>query len=118
VGETLSVGSFYGAGTPRRFADALFTVVRHDRPRALPEHEHAVPHFCLLLDGSYIEHAGTVTIDHQPLTMVFRPAGLSHRDEVRAGGAQFFIIELGTSWRGAIDAFGTPVDHLFELRGG
>jgi AraC family transcriptional regulator len=118
VPQTFTPGTFYGAARPRPFADAVFTEVGHDEARATPAHAHALPHFSLVLDGASIEYATGVEIDCRPLTMVFRAAGLTHRDEICRGGARFFVVELGERWQRAIAAYGIPLAHLHELHGG
>jgi len=111
-------GQFCGAGQPRRFGDALFTEVVHFDARDTPAHSHEVPHFSLVLNGSSMERATGVTVDCRPLTIVYRASGLKHTDEIRPGGARFFVIELGERWRRAIDDCGVALEHLNELRGG
>ncbi len=111
-------GSFCGAGRPRPFGEALFTEVVHLDARATPAHSHEVPHFSLVLNGSSMERATGVAVDCRPLTMVFRAAGLTHTDEIRPGGARFFVIELGERWQRAIDGCGVALEHLNEIRGG
>src|ERR1700722_2948873 len=111
-------GKFCGAGRPRPFGDALFTEVVHLSARDTPAHSHEVPHFSLVLSGSSMERATSVAVDCRPLTMVYRASGLKHTDEIRPGGARFFVIELGDRWRRGIDDCGVAPEPLNELRGG
>ncbi len=89
----LTEGTFYGDAASFAIADALLSEVHHPEPRTMPEHAHAVPHFCLLLSGAYEESARGEKIEFTPQTIVYRPAHASHWDTVGAGGALFFIIE-------------------------
>ena len=60
--------SFPRSGTPNR--------------ARCPNTRHAVPHFCLLLGGTYEEYAHGERIVFAPQTIVYRPAHASHWDIV------------------------------------
>jgi AraC family transcriptional regulator len=118
MASTFSPGSFYGSGAPRAFAGAIFTEVVHPSAYRTPDHSHVAPHFSLVLNGASTEYAGKVELECAPLTMVFRSAGITHRDDIPSCGARFFVIELGERWHDAIDAECGGPEHLAELRGG
>ena len=114
----LTAGAFYGNTASFSIADALLSEVHHPDPRTMPEHTHAVPHFCLLLSGTYEESAHAEKIVFAPQTIVYRPAHASHWDAVGDGGALFFIVELGPAWQAAIEAQGPPRTRISDISGG
>ena len=91
----LEAGSYYGS-VRGVFATPLARVccVSHDRGRALPEHDHALAYFCMLLEGSYTESVAGRSIDYAPFQASFHPACMPHRDAVGARGACFLCVEL------------------------
>jgi AraC family transcriptional regulator len=54
---------------------------------------------CTLLGGSYRERYRHREQQFGPLTIMFRPAGIPHQDEIGPCGVRFFEIELRPSWR-------------------
>jgi AraC family transcriptional regulator len=113
--NVLPIGRFYGAGTARQAADAVFTLLVHEQPRAIPQHGHAAPYFGLLESGSYRESDGEHEIVYAPLTLAYHPAGMCHLDEIGQGGARFFMIELGESWAPVVAALDATHQHLTQL---
>jgi AraC family transcriptional regulator len=111
------IGTFYGETESFSIADATLSEVRHERALALPSHSHEAGHFCLLLEGTYVEHSGPITIAYKPLTVAFLPPQTPHADTVGEGGCRFFIVEVGQRWMDAIRSYGA-IDHLAELHGG
>ena len=91
----LEAGCYYGAvrgvfSTPL----ARISCVSHDHGRALPEHDHALAYFCMLLDGSYTESVAGRTFDYEPYRVGFHPARMPHRDAVGTDGACFLCLEV------------------------
>ncbi len=109
------IGKFLGEGSQRVAADAVFSLVAHERAREIPEHGHEAPYFGLLESGSYRESEGEREIIYRPLTLAYHPAGMCHCDRIGESGARFFMIELGRSWGPLLAALGTPHQHLTEL---
>jgi AraC family transcriptional regulator len=116
--EELKPGQFYGETRSIRIADAILSEVTHRHPRDIELHLHAMPFFLLLLDGSYSETSGSVTINYTPLTLGFHAAMMSHSDTIGPNGARMFTIELGKTWEEAIMYYGKMPAHVFELHGG
>jgi AraC family transcriptional regulator len=99
-GGTLAGGSFYGA--IRRKSEqqgAIFTDLQHSVPRRLPKHAHELPFFALLLQGYYGERYGREQKQFSHFTVMFRPAGIPHQDEIGPNGLRFFEIELRPIWQ-------------------
>jgi AraC family transcriptional regulator len=124
-GSHLQGGQFFGAVRQRiEHSGAVFSDLRHPIPRKLPMHSHELPFFGLLLRGFYGERYGHQQMQFSPMTLMFRPAGIPHQDEIAPGGLRFFHIELRPGWnqrltecsgdlkRGAEDSRGGPMFWL------
>jgi len=113
--QTLGGGSFFGAVRNRHEeCDAIFTDLQHSVPRRLPAHAHELPFFALLLDGSYGERYQHRHEQYGPFTIMYRPAGIPHQDEIGPRGVRFFEIEMRPSWRrGAAECSGS-LDHAYD----
>jgi AraC family transcriptional regulator len=98
--QHMGAGSFFGSIQGKREqCGAIFTDLRHAIPRKLPMHSHELPFFALLLEGYYGERYGRQEIQFGPFTIMFRPAGIPHQDEIGPRGLRFFEIELRPSWQ-------------------
>jgi AraC family transcriptional regulator len=96
----LQGGQFFGAVRNRlESSGAVFTDLRHPVPRKLPMHSHDLPFFGLLLHGFYGERYGRQQKQFSPMSLMFRPAGIPHQDEIAPGGLRFFHIELRPRWK-------------------
>lgn len=99
-GQHMGAGSFFGfIQGKREQCGAIFTDLRHSIARKLPTHSHELPFFALLLEGHYGERYGRQETQYGPFTIMFRPAGVPHQDEIGPGGLRFFEIELRPSWQ-------------------
>jgi len=116
---TLGGGSFFGAVRWRREEfNAIFTDLQHFAPRKLPAHAHELPFFALLLGGSYGERYRHRHKQFGPFTLMYRPAGIPHQDEIGPQGVRFFEIEIRGSWRQRIEQCSGSLDQPHEERGG
>ena len=99
---TLRPGQFYGA-VGERWQTGLVTlsVVEHAAARAVPTHRHAHMYLSLLLRGGYREWVDGQEIAYAPMTAVFHPEELEHRDEITAAKSVFFIVEIDPALVGA-----------------
>jgi len=99
-GQHMGAGTFFGAiHAKREQCAAIFSDVRHSSPRKLPMHSHELPFFALLLDGHYGERYLHRQAQFPPFTVMFRPAGIPHQDEIGPRGVRLFEIELRPSWQ-------------------
>ncbi len=112
----LKAGEFYGTASNHESAGAVLSLVRHEKEHRLPDHEHSLPFLCLLLDGRYTEVAGDTTIEYEPLTLVYHPAKLAHRDSVFAG-SRMFTVELQNRWEPVLAGCGAPSGSLYTHSG-
>jgi AraC family transcriptional regulator len=118
--KTLSGGSFFGAAQRKsEMQGAIFTDLQHAVPRKLPKHAHELPFFALLLRGYYGEQYGRERKQFSPFTVMFRPAGIPHQDEIGPEGLRFFEIELRPKWQARIaECSGNLRLACEDLRGG
>jgi len=120
AGQQLGAGSFYGEVQARRErCDAIFTDLSHTNPRKLPLHSHELPFFELLLAGCYGERYGRQDKQFGPFTILFRPAGVPHQDEIGPTGIKLFEIELLSGWRKSLEEDSRALDSACDdCRGG
>jgi AraC family transcriptional regulator len=115
--QHMGAGSFFGAiHGKREQCGAIFTDLRHSAPRKLPLHSHELPFFALLLDGRYGERYLHRQNQYGPFTIMFRPAGIPHQDEIGPDGLRFFEIEIRPAWQKRLAdcsaALDTPHDDI------
>lgn len=115
----MGAGNFFGAiHGKREQCGAIFTDLRHSSPRKLPMHSHELPFFALLLDGLYGERYGRQQTQFGPFTIMFRPAGIPHQDEIGPRGLRFFEIELRPCWQKRLADCSATLDTPREDLGG
>jgi AraC family transcriptional regulator len=93
-----------------RCLDVAMSEVEYSEIRKCRQHSHDSTFFSLLLKGGYSEHYGGHTVHHRPNTVIFRPAGMTHGDEVTAPGTRFFIIEMADSWLSRLREYSPRLD--------
>ena len=114
----LKPGEFFGdVLRKQRCAGLVLSEVRHRTGRRLPEHSHDLAYFCLLLGGNYSERVGRRTLTYRPLTVVFHPPGLTHRDEVGGDGGHFFSVEMEARWVESLREYTAAPAAVTEARG-
>src|SRR6266568_5395253 len=87
--QHMGAGNFFGAiHGAREQCGAIFTDVRHASPRKLPRHSHELAFFALVLNGHYRERCGRSEGQYAPFTLMFRPAGVPHQDEIGPRGVR------------------------------
>jgi AraC-like DNA-binding protein len=112
----LGAGEFYGRTSSESIAGTVLSIVAHDVERALPDHTHQLPFLCLLLEGRYEEEAAGAAVRYEPLTLVFHPARLAHRDRVYPG-SRMFTVEFTEHWSGVLAQFAPAQRSLYTLSG-
>lgn len=112
----LRPGEFYGATTSLSLAGVILSVVSHDRERRLPEHTHALPFLCLLIEGRYEEEAAGEFVRYEPLTLVFHPAGLAHSDLVFPD-TRMLTVEFTDTWSDALAQYAPAAHSLYTHTG-
>jgi AraC family transcriptional regulator len=116
----LQGGQFFGAVRHRlEHSGAVFSDLRHPVPRKLPMHSHELPFFGLLLSGFYGERYGRQHKQFSPMSLMFRPAGIPHQDEIAPGGLRFFHVELRPGCKARLAECSGKLDQGCEdARGG
>jgi AraC family transcriptional regulator len=95
--HTLAAGAFFGdscrsAATPSfQFSELQATVPE----RQVPLHTHETPHFILITSGVYVTEARNQQGLCSSGTLVFNPAGTTHRDCFRSRKGKFLSISPG-----------------------
>ena len=90
--RTYTAGNFAGETslqweTPRlRFAET-----RYRAGQELARHDHERAHFCLVLEGEYVEHADSRAFLRSASSIHFQAAGLPHSETHNQAGAHFII---------------------------
>ena len=115
--QHMRAGCFFGAIQGKREqCGAIFTDLRHTAPRKLPMHSHELAFFALLLDGVYAERYGRRQSQYGPFTLMFRPAGIPHQDEIGPRGVRLYEIEIRPTWQKCLAdcsaALDTPRDDI------
>ena len=115
--QHMRAGSFFGAIQGKREqCGAIFTDLRHAAPRKLPMHSHELAFFALLLDGLYAKRYGRRQSQYGPFTLMFRPAGIPHQDEIGPRGVRLYEIEIRPRWQKCLAdcsaALDTPRDDI------
>ena len=106
--EKLQPGQWYGRiERAQTIGGVLLSVVHHDRPKQIAVHEHALSYFLMPFAGGYRETHDGKTIQYDPFSIAFHPAGFVHSDEV-FGPEKFFAVELQPEWQ-------SRVGHLFDI---
>jgi AraC family transcriptional regulator len=119
--DSRTYGSGKFVGRPNRQiarCNAIFTEVVNPTARRIPPHEHELPHFCLLLMGSYTEFFHQEQIQYSPMTVAFHPPSTRFHGIVGPSGELSFLIELRDSWNAGLDGGIRIKDVKVELRGG
>jgi len=115
--QHMGAGNFFGAiHGAREQCGAIFTDVRHQSPRKLPRHSHELAFFALVLNGHYREHCGRSEGQYAPFTLMFRPSGIPHQDEIGPRGVRLYEIEIRPEWQKRLAdcsaALDTPRDDI------
>ena len=96
----LAAGHYFG-GQAGRFEceHVLATEVVHPAGRELPEHNHALAYFCMVVDGRYAEESQGRSLDYSTYEVAFHPAGTPHVDRVGREGGRFLCLEIRPTTR-------------------
>ncbi|HEY4868544.1 MAG TPA: AraC family ligand binding domain-containing protein, partial [Candidatus Dormibacteraeota bacterium] len=90
----LGPGVFYGEGR-RELRTASFEFAEMNAAhRDVPRHTHLHAHFVLVVRGVYLTAALPDEGPCGPATLVFNPAGTTHRDRFRGSQGRFFAISV------------------------
>ena len=94
-GGRLDAGRYYGAVDGRyETPHAVISQVMHCAPRTLPEHDHALAYFCMLVAGDYVETIAGREFDYELFEVGFHPPRMPHRDVIGRRGGRFLCLEV------------------------
>ena len=115
---TLAAGAFFGHSchnvtTPTfHFSELQATVPE----RQVPRHTHQAPHFILVTQGLYVTEAHNQNGICAPGTLIFNPAGTTHRDCFRSKKGKFLSISVADLASRLLDR-ASPVSTIISGRG-
>ena len=93
--EALAPGRYFGVASRRlESPHVLATEVVHSASRELPEHDHALAYFCMLVGGHYAEESCGAALEYDTYEVGFHPARTPHRDRVGKEGGRFLCVEI------------------------
>ena len=115
----LTHGSFIGE-TRREVAARgfAFKEVADRADGEVPRHTHEDAHFLLIVRGSYLTTAGGVDPLCASPTLIFNPAGTTHRDRFRTRGGLFFAVSVGRDSLGLLAGLPRAIERPTGFRGG
>ena len=91
----LSAGEFYGRVPEKRsVGSAILSEIVHPAALDVPEHSHELAYYTLVLSGAYTERFGAEVKDHDPMSVLWHRAGISHKDRIGESGARCFTVEI------------------------
>jgi AraC family transcriptional regulator len=115
----LRPGQFFGAvGGRRQCGLVTVSVIDHPQPRQVPEHSHEHMFFSVLLQGGYREWADGRCLEYTPMTAVFHPERLLHRDEITAPASRFLVVEVDPTLLDARERGHSRLRSVHDLGGG
>lgn len=95
----LENGSFFGrAGAPVHLDDVVLAETSYGSGFVVPVHAHAHPFFCLLLEGSMVEHFDGRRRVLTRRAAFFHPADADHAETFDGGAARLLNIQFGPGW--------------------
>jgi len=105
--HALTFGQFFGTFDCRKAVDGfqLADVRPAVADRQVPRHSHQDAHFVLVVEGGYVTTAhGAPALCDSP-TLVFNPAGTTHRDRFKSPRGRFFTVSV------AAPSLATTLNH-------
>jgi AraC family transcriptional regulator len=84
----------------------------------LPDHEHALAHFYLVLRGACVDSHGRNSDHCASSTLMFHPAGARHSCDYQGSGARTFSLHLGEDWLERVREHSGLPDRSIRIQGG
>lgn len=114
-GENLRAGEFYGhVPTRRSLESSILSEVVHAQAWNVPEHYHELAYFTFIVGGSYTERFAGRTVDHQPMSLLWHQAGISHKDRIGVDGARCFMVEVRHQGLNGLREYAAVPDDFVE----
>lgn len=96
--ERLASGHHGWIREARTIVDFKFFETRYESGTALPLHSHDHACICVVVSGTFHELFPRHTLQLNPKSIAFRPAGEVHSDHFGSTGAHCLVIELPDGW--------------------
>lgn len=109
--STLAAGRHYGeVGQVAEMGGLIVAESTYAPGFVAPRHAHETASFTLLVVGDYAEDYGNRRIECGRDSVLFRPAGATHSDQMGARGARCLMIEMPERWYGHMREGGIKMD--------
>src|SRR6185295_4325147 len=96
---SLQPSGIHGAITNRcQINSFVFTETVYAPGYKIANHFHTDACFYIVLEGMCTEAFGTTSIESQPHSLLFRPAGETHSNQIGHTTTRCFLIEVDNSW--------------------
>jgi AraC family transcriptional regulator len=92
--QVLGPGAFFGQGRRDLQTTSFEFAEMNTAIREVPKHSHLNAHFVLVVCGVYLTAALPDEGPCGPATLIFNPAGTTHRDRFRDSHGRFFTISV------------------------
>jgi AraC family transcriptional regulator len=117
--KRLPFGSFNGERSQGIDLSGFSVAKFVDRPEeTIPWHMHEDAHFFILLKGTYISSAEGIDGCCTPPTVIFVPAGTTHRDRFQIRGGSFLTVSLAPALISRLGGHATLVEQAFGSSSG
>lgn len=117
--KPLPFGSFIGERREGVDLNGFSLAEFVDRPEDnVPRHSHENAHFWFVLKGFYRTTATGVSTICGPPTVIFNPAGTTHRDRFHTRGGRFLTLSVAPALIGRIGGHGALAQHAVGFSSG
>ncbi|MHB1689001.1 MAG: helix-turn-helix domain-containing protein [Ignavibacteriaceae bacterium] len=82
----------------------------------LNAHSHEDPVLSIVLDGSLTELYNNKVYEHNPMSIIYKPAHKIHSNKFHQKGARCLNIEFTQNWVEHLDEIGLKTDHTLNTR--
>jgi AraC family transcriptional regulator len=117
-GQKLKAGEHYGSNFHKyRLSSAIISESLYKKSLCLPEHSHELGFFTLILNGHYSEEINKRDVIYSPKTVLWRQAGIPHKDKIETVSSRFFFIEIDSACSEKLRQHGNIPDIFTEQNG-
>ena len=116
--ERLSSGHHGRISEIGTIAGFKFFETRYEPRSSLPPHFHDDACICVVVSGSFHEVFPRHTLEFNPKSIAFRPAGEVHTDRFGSAGAHCVVIELPAGWLNRVRQGGQSFDRSICVQRG